>query len=132
MKGKQPHVVPLSDWALDAFHRVPVVGVSPYVFTVTGRSSISGYTKFKEGLDARMARYLGHPVDHWVHHDLRRTFITKMNEHALADPHIIEACTAHIISGVKAHYNHATYFQAKKTALAAWGNHVANIIFSGR
>jgi integrase len=129
MKGKQPHVVPLSDWALDAFHRVPVAGVSPYVFTITGRSSISGYTKFKEGLDDKMGRHLGHPVQHWVHHDLRRTFVTRMHERGLAEPHIIEACLAHIVGGVKAHYNVASYFEAKKAALAAWANYVANILY---
>src|SRR5262249_19532444 len=37
MKGKQPHVVPLSQPALDTMKRVPIVGVCPLVFTTNGR-----------------------------------------------------------------------------------------------
>src|SRR5262249_37156367 len=55
MKAKEPHTVPLSPAALEVLRRVPLVGLSPYVFTITGRDSISGYTKFAEALRKRMA-----------------------------------------------------------------------------
>jgi hypothetical protein len=51
-----------------------------------------------------------------------------MNEQGLAAPHIIEACLAHSVDGVAAHYNQATYFQAKRQALAAWANYLGSII----
>jgi integrase len=131
MKAKDPHVVPLSAAALEVLRRVPEVGLSPLVFTITGQGSISGYTKFAQALRARMAPLLGvdwEEHDWWTPHDLRRTFSTRMNEQGLAAPHIIEACMAHSVGGVAAHYNHAVYFQPKKAALAAWANYLAKIV----
>jgi integrase len=130
MKAKEPHVVPLSPPALEVLRRVPEVGLSPHVFTITGRDSISGYTKFAEALRKRMAPTLGvdpDTYDWWTPHDLRRTFSTRMHEQGLAPPHIIEACLAHSVGGVAAHYNQATYFQAKKAAYAAWAEYVIPI-----
>jgi integrase len=129
MKSKEPHVVPLSAQALEVLRTVPIVGLSPLVFTINGRTSIGGYTKFAEGLRTRMTYCLGQaPERWWTHHDLRRTFTTRMAEQGLAPPHIIEACTAHTVKGVEAHYNHATYFQAKKAAFAAWANYLDTIV----
>jgi integrase len=130
MKNKQNHVVPLSPAAEDVLRSVPPVELSPLVFTINGRTTISGYTKFGEVLRARMAPLLGvdpETYDWWTPHDLRRTFSTRMHEQGLADPHIIEACLAHIVGGVAAHYNQATYFQAKRAALAAWAEYVIPI-----
>jgi len=131
MKAKEPHTVPLSPLALEVLRRVPERGLSPLVFTITGRGSISGYTKFGEALRKRMAPLLcvsTDTYDWWTPHDLRRTFSTRMYEQALADPHIIEACLAHRVGGVQAHYNQASYFQAKKVALSAWANYLASIV----
>jgi len=131
MKAKDQHVVPLPPLALEVLRRVPEVGLSPYVFTITGRDSISGYTKFAEALRKRMGELLGvdpEGYDWWTPHDLRRTFSTRMHEQGLAPPHIIEACLAHSLGGVSAHYNQASYFQAKKVALAAWASYLGSII----
>jgi integrase len=131
MKANEPHVVPLSAQALAVLRRVPEVGLSPLVFTITGRDSIAGYTKFAEGLRKQMAPHLGVDLKGyawWGHHDLRRTFSTRMNEQNLAAPHVVEACLAHSVGGVAAHYNQATYFQPKRTALAAWANYLDTII----
>jgi len=64
----------------------------------------------------------------WTPHDLRRTFSTRCYEQQLAPPDIIEACLAHSVGGVAAHYNQATYFQAKKAALGAWASYLASIV----
>jgi len=131
MKGKEPHTVPLPPPALEVLRRVPEVGVSPYVFTITGRDSISGYTKFAEALRAKMAPLLGvdpEGYSWWTPHDLRRTFSTRCHEQGLADPHIIEACLAHSVGGVAGHYNMASYFRAKRAALAAWANYLTSIV----
>ena len=101
------------------------------MFTITGRGSIWGYTRFLEALRPRMATALGvDPEGYawWTAHDLRRTFSTRMHEQGLAAPHIIEACMAHSVGGVSAHYNQASYFQAKRAALAAWASYLASIV----
>jgi integrase len=133
MKAKEAHVVPLSAQALEVLRQVPLVGLSPLVFTITGQGSIAGYTKFAEALRKRMAPFLGiadwKAHEWWTPHDLRRTFSTRMNEQALAPPHVVEACLAHSVStGVAAHYNQATYFQLKRSALSAWANYLGTII----
>ena len=67
----------------------------------------------------------------WNLHDLRRSFVTHVNELALAPPHIVEAAVNHIGSaklGIAGRYNHASYLSEKKQLLALWGAHVVGLV----
>jgi integrase len=124
-KNHKPHVVPLPPVASDLIAKAKRVEGSELVFSTTGKTPISGWSKVKDGLDQAMGK-----APHWVLHDLRRTAATGMAEIGIA-PHIIEAALNHI-SGAKARvagvYNRAAYAPEKKAALERWASHIAGLV----
>jgi integrase len=126
-KNKRPHIVPLPPLAQDILANVPRIE-GGLVFTTTGTTPISGWSKIKARLDGLMG-----DVPHWRLHDLRRTAATTMAEIGVP-PHIVEAVLNHI-SGAKASvagvYNRAAYAAQKKAALERWAAHIEGIV-SGR
>ena len=69
------------------------------VFTTTGATPVSGWSRMKRRLDAAMlaaAREEGRAViPPWALHDLRRTFVTGMVELRMP-PHVVEVTVNHI------------------------------------
>jgi integrase len=63
----------------------------------------------------------------WCAHDLRRTFSTRLNAMGVA-PHVVERMLNHMLGGVMAIYNHATYDAERRQALEAWSASLANLI----
>jgi integrase len=124
-KNKLPHVVPLPPLARTILSRCPRVAAAPHVFTVTGITPISGFSKIKGRLDSSMAT-----GEEWRLHDLRRTAATGMAEIGIA-PHVIEAILNHI-SGARASvagiYNRAQYQSEKKQALEQWATYVERLV----
>jgi hypothetical protein len=86
----------------------------------------------KAALDKRIAERRGSPlVEHWTLHDIRRTFVTNMNELGFAEPHIVEAIVNHISghkSGVAGKYNHAQYLEQRRDALDKWGRYLTGLV----
>jgi integrase len=124
-KNHRPHTVPLPARARDCIVSVKRIEGSPFVFTTTGKSPISGWSKTKKRLDAEM-----HGIAPWRLHDLRRTVSTGMNEIGVL-PHIVEAVLNHVSgarAGVAGTYNVAAYLPEKKAALERWATHVASLI----
>jgi hypothetical protein len=78
-KNKREHVVPLSVAALEVIESLPrIEGEARFVFTTTGRSAVSGFSRTKRSIDAAMRDPAnGGPV-HWTIHDLRRTVATNL------------------------------------------------------
>ena len=74
------------------------------IFTTTGTTPVSGWSRMKGRLDAAMlaaAREEGRAViPPWTLHDLRRTFVTGMVE-LHVPPHVVELVVNHI-SGTRA------------------------------
>ncbi len=135
-KNRRPHIVPLPPAARELIARVPVIAGKPgYVFTTTGRSPVSGFSKIKKRLDAAMiavarAEDEDATIPPWRIHDLRRTAATGMAEIGIA-PHIVEAALNHISgakAGVAGTYNRAQYAAEKKAALERWADHVAGLV----
>jgi len=55
----------------------------------------------------------------WRIHDLRRSFVTMLNDKGLAPPHVVEAIVNHISghkAGVAGVYNHALYLEERRQA----------------
>jgi integrase len=124
-KNHRPHVVPLPPSARDLIADVRRTEGCEYVFSTTGSSPVSGWSKIKERLDAAMK-----PATPWVLHDLRRTCATGMAELGIA-PHIIEAALNHISgarAGVAGVYNRAAYLPEKKAALERWADHIEGLV----
>ena len=124
-KNKRPHVVPLAPLAREILNSVrSIAGEAGLVFTTTGRSPVSGWSKIKRRLDEAMK------IPTWRLHDLRRTAATGMAEIGIA-PHIVEAALNHVSgakAGVAGTYNRAAYAEEKRAALERWASHVQGLV----
>ena len=117
-KNATQHAVPLAPLAMEILRYVPRFINSDLVFTTNGKTSISGFGRFKRRLDTDMC------IDNWRVHDIRRTVATNMAILGIA-PHVIEAVLNHktgIVSGVAAVYNRHAYMNEKREALERWAD----------
>lgn len=97
------------------------------VFTTTGTSPPSGWSKIKRSLDTAMQ------IPSWRLHDLRRTCATSMADIGVA-PHIVEACLNHVSgarAGVAGVYNRASYAEEKRDAWETWARFVSLVVDDG-
>lgn len=138
-KNKLPHVVPLASpvvsilQEIDSFRRIHG---SEFVFTTTGETSVSGFSRAKLRIDAaiqaaRSEAGITQPMPPWTIHDLRRTVSTLMHEELGIQPHIVEAVLNHVSgarAGVAGNYNRAEYREEKRRALEAWAKHVEDLV----
>lgn len=127
-KNKRPSLVFLSDEALACLPERR--NSTQFVFGRQG-GGFFGWAQAKIDLDKRIAAALGEPLAHWTLHDLRRTFVTMINEAGIAPPHIVEALTNHISghkAGVAGTYNRALYSSEKKATMDAWAKHVRAMV----
>ena len=120
-KNKRPHVVPLAPLARDIL--ATVAGVGELVFTTTGRSPISGWSKIKARLDAAMkisvvatARFKAHGSNRHGRDRDRAPYCRGDTE-----PHLGREGRR------RRHYNRAAYAAEKKTALERWAAHVQGV-----
>lgn len=133
-KNGKPLLVPLPQLARDILNSVKqIAGPAGFVFSTTGDTPISGFSKIKKRLDQLM---LSGSTKHrmeiaaWRLHDLRRSTATGMANLGIA-PHIVEAVLNHV-SGAKASvagtYNRAAYEPEKRIALERWAAHLEALI----
>ncbi len=142
-KAKRQHEVPLSPMAMQILESAPKDG--KYVFSTTGETPISGFSRAKKRCDeliaANQLRKAGkikwtdkmlaqNLLPAWRIHDIRRTVASGMAEIGIA-PHVIEKVLNHStgqISGVAAVYNRHTYLREKTDALNAWSKALKAIV----
>lgn len=141
-KNRRPHDVPLSPLARKIIADVrKIAGTPGYIFTTTGRSPVSGFSRVKARLDQLMTKLARDeataagrdPADVkipvWRLHDLRRTAVTGMAR-AGADLHVIERAVNHVsgsFGGIVATYQKHRYAQEVRGALEAWANLIEQI-----
>ena len=126
-KAKRQHDIPLAQMVVEILKAVPRNG--EYVFSTTGKTPVSGFSKVKPRYDKIMIEDIG-PVDPWRIHDIRRTVASGMAQAGIA-PHVIEKVLNHStgqISGVAAVYNRHTYLEEKTEALNVWARSLEAII----
>jgi integrase len=120
-KNGVEHVVPLSDAALSVLEQMPRIGRGEdFVFTTTGKTSVSGWSKAKAALDAACG------VAGWTIHDLRRTFATGLAMLGVALP-VVEKILNHIsgsFGGVAGVYQRHAFGDEKRDALERWAEHI--------
>lgn len=141
-KNENAQDLQLTQFTLDIMNNLPRMAGSPYLFTTTGRTPISGFSKAKKALDAKMLEVArenaikrgedpSHVVlEHFINHDLRRTATTKMAKLGIP-PHVCEALLNHksgTISGVAAVYNRWQYNDEKSEALRVWNAYVKQLV----
>jgi integrase len=133
-KNGREHVVPLVPAALALVRALPPIAGCRFVFSTTGKTAVSGFTKGKDRIDATMAalaKEAGHrgKLTPWRVHDLRRTFATGCAS-LKVPPHVVERLLNHAsgtFRGVAGVYNRFDYLAEKRDALEAWAMRVIAI-----
>jgi integrase len=142
-KNGAPHAVPLSDAAGAVLAAHPrIKSRRGFVFTTTGDSPVSGYSKVKARLDGQMLaraqqEAVGRGADpaavtiaHWTLHDLRRTAASGMARLGVNLP-VIERVLNHVsgsFGGVAGVYNRHSYADEMRRALDLWAAHVLAVV----
>ena len=107
---------------------------SPFVFSMTGDTSVSGYAKAKRRLDRiihenriEKAEAEGVPLvamAHWTIHDLRTTFSTLACELMGADIAVVDRILNHVATATTSKimrvYNKSEMFEPRKRVLREW------------
>lgn len=142
-KNGKAHVLPLSRQVVEILEGLPVVeGKAKLIFTTTGKTPISGFSRAKQNLDDEMLAIARDEavqrgddpemveVTPWRFHDLRRTAASGMA--SLGFPvHVVEAVLNHKsgqIKGVAAVYNRYDYADEKRQAVTAWASAVQDLV----
>lgn len=125
MKRRNPHIVYLSQQALDIFIALKTfAGGSRYV--LPGRYDPDRHMSMATlnqvtALVYERAKADGKPLEYFTVHDLRRTASTLLHE-AGYNTDWIEKCLAHEQRGVRAVYNKAEYAPQRREMLQDWAN----------
>jgi integrase len=143
VKNGQEHEVPLSPAACALLDGLPKTGKAGLVFSVTGDTQVSGFSRAKERLDAEMVKLQKsdaiqrgdgaaavEPIPHWTLHDLRRTGATGMARLGINLP-VIEKILNHTsgsFRGVAGVYQRHTFADEKRKAIEAWANFVSSTV----
>jgi len=126
-KNTAAHWVDLAPQALDVLSACPRQN-GPYVFSQTGRTPVSGFSKVKARLDSLMSQHLGRQPEAWRNHDIRRSVATHMAEELSVDEGVIERILNHKPQGIKAVYQRQQYRERRREALLEWGRLVAELV----
>jgi integrase len=143
VKNGQEHEVPLSPAAWTLLDGLPKVGRAGLIFSVTGDTHVSGFSRAKERLDAEIIKLqmsdairrgeggtAVEPIPHWTLHDLRRTGATGMARLGINLP-VIEKILNHSsgsFKGVAGVYQRHSFADEKRRAMEAWSNFVQALV----
>jgi integrase len=137
-KNDVVHDVQLGDTAIAILRSLPHIGQAGLIFTSTGKTPVSGFSRAKQRLDEAMlaakreefGKQKGDAIPDWTLHDLRRTATTGMARLKIP-PHVVDRILNHTsgtIRGVAAVYNRFAYLEERRAALEAWGRYVDNLV----
>lgn len=129
-KNGEPRTIPLSRAAADLILSLPRIDKSEYVFTTTGKTPVSGWSKAKQLLDASAAETKGKLLPKWRLHDIRRTVATVMQRLQIS-LQVVEAVLGHISgsrAGIVGVYQRHEYAEEKRAALEAWSRHLDSMV----
>lgn len=123
-KNHRPHTLRLPPLARSIISEVPRIE-GEFVFSSTGKSPISGWSKIKQSLDKQME---GVPA--WRMHDLRRSAASGMQRLGIRTE-IIERTLNHISAsfrGVAGTYQRDALTEEVTAALLRWSLHIAGLV----
>lgn len=133
-KNGKEHTVHLDEGAMAILAKLPRTGGKDgFLFTMTGDTAVSGYSRAKDGVDARMLKLARKDnaeavIKPWRFHDLRRTAATVMSVLGTEDS-VISRILNHTKQGVTArHYNHNTDMQNRRRALEIYGSYLDGLL----
>ena len=125
-KNNVAHQVPIVPAVREILLGLPRLAGCDFVFTTTGKTSVTGYGRAKEALDVAITRLNGEPLAPWVVHDLRRTMASRMAALGVALP-TVEKLLNHkgaSFSGVAGIYMRHDFADERRAALELWAEHV--------
>ena len=141
-KNGRAHDVPLTASIVDILSGLPRDG-SDFVFSTTGKTAVSGYSKAKIVIDKSVRAALKkeavergdkpdavQPLQPWVFHDFRRTVATNLAKIGIP-VHVVERLLNHVsgtVSGIAAVYNRHSYIDERRQALEAWATRLDQIV----
>ena len=141
-KNGRLHLVPLAPVTAEIIRGLPVIGKKGFVFTTTGETSVSGFSRSKGRLDAAMleaarkeAEEAGKDpatvtLEPFTLHDLRRTMVSGMARLRINLPVIEKAVnhTSGTFDGIVAVYQHHDFLDERRAAFEAWANFIADLV----
>jgi integrase len=138
-KNKNAHSFPITPTMKSILEKLPRKQFkdskeqSVFLFTTTGETPVSGYSRVKIAVDKRIAELNdGMSIPAWTFHDLRRTAATGMA--SLRIPvEVIEQVLNHKsgkIAGVAGIYNRHGYEDEMRDALEKWDAKIQSLIAS--
>lgn len=120
------HDVPLSDPVVNVLKSIRrIAGSRDLVFTTTGETAVSGFSKVKKRLDMAVPN-----APPWVIHDLRRTAASGMARLGINLP-VIEKVLNHTsgsFGGVAGIYQRHRFSDEKRKSLGTWAAHIKALI----
>lgn len=122
-KNSEGHITHLNEGALVEMAQLAATADEEveFVFTTTGYSPVSGFTKIKNKLNEIM----NNSVDDWRFHDFRTAFATTMCElgedEAIVDRVLNHKASGSAPSAVARVYNRARRLNERRTVLDRWG-----------
>jgi integrase len=119
MKGKRPHVVPLSRQVLELLKQVtPWTDDSPFIFPTIKSKKIP----MSENTILVALRSMGYTKEQMTAHGFRTLASTNLNEQGW-NSDVIELSLAHAeTNAVRAAYNHAERLPERREMMQAWAN----------
>ena len=126
-KNDTQHSVPIAPAVRAILAGLPRFDDSGFLFTTTGATSISGFSKAKAALDAAIRELNGGaPLTPWRVHDLRRSMASGMAKLGVQMP-VVEKLLNHVsgsFAGVAGIYQRHEFRTEKRQALEAWAQHL--------
>jgi integrase len=142
-KNGRAHDVPLAASAVALLNGQPrIAGDGRLVFSTTGETAISGFSRAKTRLDKdalallrQWAKERGEDAEavelpHWTLHDLRRTAATGMARLGIDLP-VIEKVLNHVsgsFAGIVGVYQRHSFADEKRRALETWASFVSALV----
>ena len=134
-KNKLPMLVHLSMPALSILEALPhIASKKQFLFTTTGETPVSGFSRGKSRLDAIMNKALSddglEPLEEWRLHDLRRSMSTNCQRLGIS-PEVVDLMQNHVEgarSGTRGSYQLYKYADERKTGFNRWGVALIDIV----
>lgn len=124
-KNGRAHIVHLPKQALDILSTMHRHEGSDFIFTTTGNTPISGFSRVKSRIDEASG------VSGWTIHDLRRTFATLATGELDIQPAVVDKILNHssgAVTGVAAVYQRHAYLEQRRKAMYAWAHYVEGLM----
>ncbi len=130
-KNKEANELPITDKMLIELDVIangvnwPSTG---FVFTTTGTTAVSGYSRVKRRLDRIVAELAGDELPPWVFHDLRRSFVTGLFGLSISERAAKAVINHKMATGSLEPYDRVEFAQLKLEGLNKWQSYIESLI----